>query len=320
MKGYVAGVLLALSFSVAAADTVQAGDETQKDYLVAKQGKAEVWAIDVDAHLASMPETQRAEFINSPKRIQQLLSHLLLRRNLAIEAQELGLDQDAVTQREIEQAKEVILMRRRLDYLREHTEVPDLQELAHEKFIANPDVFKSRDLVSVAHILLNTDERTAEEAQAQLKRWKADIAAGKASVEALAAVNSDDPGAAANKGLYSDYDVNNFVPEFRDAVNRLQNPGDLSDPVKTQFGYHLIQLRERKAGKPYTWDEVKDRLLQEEEANYVRKQQQAEIERLRSLPVEASEDSVAPLRERYGSLDHSEANNPDALLPESGKK
>lgn len=328
MRNRIFATATAMLFAVAAqaAPTTEAPapgapDKAQDDYLIARQGKAEVWAIDVDAHLASMPENNRAGFIDSPKRIQQLLGHLLLRRNLALEAKELGLDQDPVTQRELLQAAEVVLMRRRFDHIRKTTEVPDLEQLAKEKFLANREAYKSKETVTVVHILLDTDERSEDEAVAQLQQWKTEIAAGKADIEALAKEHSDDPGVSGNHGVYADYDPANFVPEFAAAISRLAQPGDLSEPVKTEFGYHLIQLRERKPGHPYAWEEVKDQLVAFESEAFLRKVQADHIEKLKNLPVDASEESVMPLRERYGQVGASPAaaealDTPDATAPD----
>lgn len=289
------------------------------NYLIAKQGKAEVWAIDVDAHLEAMPAADRAGFIDSPKRIQQMLSHILLRRNLAIEARELGLDKGPVVQRELEQAIEVVLMRHRLSHIRDNSKVPDLQALAKEKFLANQAAFVSKETVSVAHILLDTKERTEEQAIAQLQAWKADVASGKAKIEELAKAHSDDPGVPNNSGVYANTDVASFVPEFADAVRKLEKPGDLSDVVKTEFGFHLIQLRDRTPGRPLQWEEVKEQLVAYERENYIKKIQADHLEELKNLPIEASEASVFPLRERYGKLQHAPAAAPQppaAAAPE----
>ena len=303
MRHWFIAIAAALVFSAAdAREAAESAYAAKNDYLIAKQGKSEVWAIDVDAHLASMPEKDRAAFIDSPKRIQQLLSHLLLRRNLAIEARELGLDKDPVVQRELMQAAEVVLMRHRLDHIRENTEVPDLEQLAKEKFLANRGDYQTKESVTVAHVLLDTSKRSEAEAIAQLNQWKADIEAGKVTMEALAKANSDDPGVSSNNGVYENYDPNTFVPEFADAVRQLVNTGDLSGPVKTEFGYHLIQLRSRTPGRPYEWDEVKDQLIAFERDSFLRKKQSEHVEKLKSLPVDASEESVAPLRERYGKV------------------
>jgi len=174
----IAAAVLFLGAVAVGAQEAQLG-EAESNYLIAKQGKAEVWAIDVDAHLAAVPSRDRAGFIDSPKRIQELISHLLMRRNLALEARELGLDKGKVVARELEQAAEVVLMRYRLEQLRNSIQVPDLEPLAKEKFQANRGAYKSSETVSIAHVLLDAKQRTNQQAYEQLLAWKADVAAGK---------------------------------------------------------------------------------------------------------------------------------------------
>ncbi len=296
--------------------------------LIAKQGNAEVVVLDVDAHLATMPKADRSGFIDSPKRIEQLLSHILMRRNLAIEARELGLDKDPIVQQELLQATETVLMRHRLDYIREHAEIPDLTQLAKEKYLANRADYKSPETVTVAHILLDAKSRTDEEAKAQLQKWKVEIRDGKSTIETIAAEHSDDPGAKSNNGIYENVSADTFVVAFADAVRGLQNPGDLSELVKTEFGYHLIQLKSRNPSKTYNFEEIETQLVAAEREKFIRQVQSAHIEALKALPIEASESSVAPLRTRYGKpklkveTGSTEAADADVIAPgaESAEK
>jgi hypothetical protein len=180
--------LFACAVTAVAQEAQPAG--AQSNYLIAKQGKAEVWAIDVDAHLASMPEKERAGFIDSPKRIQQLLGHLLLRRNLAIEAKELGLDKDPVVQRELLQAAEVVLMRIASMPLREEHagagcgaaregEVPEQSRSLQDQGegIRRPHPSRHEEA-----------QRSAEADRPADWQWKAEVEAGKAKMEELAKV------------------------------------------------------------------------------------------------------------------------------------
>ena len=61
----------------------------------------------------------------------------------------------------------------------------------------------------------------------------------------LAKAHSDDPGSAPMGGELGFVDQEQFVPEYQAAVATL-SPGELSLPVRSQFGYHLIELIERK--------------------------------------------------------------------------
>jgi peptidyl-prolyl cis-trans isomerase SurA len=95
------------------------------------------------------------------------------------------------------------------------------------------------------HILLvpgaNRSETAARE---QLGDFKKRVLTGQADFAALARDNSQD-GSAAQGGDLGWASPGMFVPEFEDAMNRLA-PGDVSDPLVSRFGVHLIQLLERR--------------------------------------------------------------------------
>ncbi len=100
------------------------------------------------------------------------------------------------------------------------------------------------------HILLQNDpKRTTEQAVAQLAEFKRRIQAGNgADFASLARDNSQD-GSAKDGGDLGWARPGMFVPEFEEAMNRLA-PGQISDPVVSRFGVHLIQVLERRNVKP----------------------------------------------------------------------
>ncbi len=100
----------------------------------------------------------------------------------------------------------------------------------------------------VRHILLRVDaQRTTEQAIAQLQEYKRRIQGGTADFAGLARDNSQD-GTAKDGGDLGWRRPADFVPEFEEAVNRLA-PGQLSDPVVSRFGVHLIKLEGRRDTK-----------------------------------------------------------------------
>lgn len=95
------------------------------------------------------------------------------------------------------------------------------------------------------HILLVPNARLSEaEARRKLIEFKKQVVAQQADFATLARENSQD-GSAAQGGDLGWTSPGMFVPEFEAAMNRLA-PGDVSDPLLSRFGLHLIQLLERR--------------------------------------------------------------------------
>lgn len=113
-----------------------------------------------------------------------------------------------------------------------------------------------------AHILIEVnDKRPDEEAQKLAQSLHDRIVAG-ASFGDLAREYSDDPGSREKGGDLGFTQTGAFVPEFEAAGAEL-SVGQVSEPVKTEFGYHVIKLLGVNAAKIPTFDELRDRLDQE---------------------------------------------------------
>jgi parvulin-like peptidyl-prolyl isomerase len=114
------------------------------------------------------------------------------------------------------------------------------------------------DTVTARHILirmkgsavpLRKDEKdlTDEEALAKANEIRAKIVAG-GDFAAIAKAESDDTGSGANGGELGEFTRGHMVPQFEDAAFKLAVT-EVSEPVKTQFGYHIIQVQKRETKK-----------------------------------------------------------------------
>jgi peptidyl-prolyl cis-trans isomerase C len=115
--------------------------------------------------------------------------------------------------------------------------------------------------VHARHILVETEDQ-AKAIEAQLKQG-ADFAA-------LAKEKSKDPGAA-DGGDLGYFTKDQMVPEFSDAAFKLDK-GQISDPVHTQFGWHIIKVEDKRIKPTPTFDQVKVQVQ-----NYVAHRAQAEL-------------------------------------------
>ncbi|MEM8955804.1 MAG: peptidylprolyl isomerase [Verrucomicrobiota bacterium] len=127
----------------------------------------------------------------------------------------------------------------------------------------NSDQFEVPESVKARHILVSTQGVEGEEAMTEKKVQAEDIR--KQAVEgngenfsALAKELSEGP-SAPNGGDLGEFGRGQMVPEFDAAVFMLE-PGEISEVVKTPFGYHVIKLDEKNAARTLAFDEVKDRL------------------------------------------------------------
>jgi foldase protein PrsA len=146
------------------------------------------------------------------------------------------------------------------------------------------DQFES---VCAAHILVETKAQ-ADAVVKQLGTAKDK----KATFADLASKRSKDPGSGANGGDLGCASPAGYVGEFKDAV-RTQKIGVIGQPVKTQFGYHVIRVDSREAAKPYA--EVK-----EEVKSAITDQQQGAFSQ---FILEAATEADVEVNPRYGSFD-----------------
>ncbi len=151
---------------------------------------------------------------------------------------------------------------------------------------------KNEEEVHARHILVATED----EAKAILAQLK-----GGADFAALAKEKSKDPGSAENGGDLGYFTKEQMVPEFAEVAFKLDK-GQLSDPVKTQFGWHIIQVEDRRIKPTPTFEQVKPQI-----ENYIAHRAQAElVENLRKTanierldkppPPDASLNPAAPTK------------------------
>jgi parvulin-like peptidyl-prolyl isomerase len=136
---------------------------------------------------------------------------------------------------------------------------------AQSYYDKNPDQFKTRAAqVRASHILIAVPPDAAPDvvaakqkaAQAALDRVNKGEDFGK-----VAADVSDDPGSKTNGGDLNFFSREQMVPEFSDAAFKLKK-GEIAGPVKSQFGFHIIKVTDRKeAGSVISFPEVKEKLV-----------------------------------------------------------
>ncbi|MEO5806564.1 peptidylprolyl isomerase [Devosia sp.] len=196
---------------------------------------------DLAQDMAQMPPEQRTAYVVS------VLIDMKLSGKAAIAAK---LDQTDVFKQRLAYLDAQAL--RSAYYIEELAKLvtPETVKTKYDEFVAK---FVPTDEIRASHILVKTEEE-AKAVEEELKNGGvfADIAKAK----------SIDPGAA-NGGDLGFFGKGQMVPEFEQAAFALANIGDISAPVKSQFGWHVIKLDERRKSAAPELDKVGQQLQQQ---------------------------------------------------------
>jgi peptidyl-prolyl cis-trans isomerase D len=175
---------------------------------------------------------------------------------------------------------------------------PVTNQQVEQYYQAHQKDFQVPEEVQVRHILIKvaanadakTDAAAKQKAEDLLKQIK-----GGADFAALAKANSDDPGSKDAGGELGMIQRGVTVPAFESAAFSLQ-PGQISDVIKTQFGYHILKVEEKQTAHLKPLDEVKAQIV----ATLTRQQeadQQASY--AQQLATEAAKSSLAKTAEAH---------------------
>ncbi len=168
---------------------------------------------------------------------------------------------------------------------------PD-EESLRAAYDADPTRFRTAEERRARHILVAVDaSRGDADARLRADEVTRRLAAG-GDFALLAAEYSDDPGSASRGGDLGFAGRGTYVDAFEAALFSLQT-SEISPPVKTEFGYHLIELQEVRAGSERTFAEARGQLLEELRQNEAQEQFFSLAERLDDLALE-NPDSLEP--------------------------
>jgi peptidyl-prolyl cis-trans isomerase D len=177
--------------------------------------------------------------------------------------------------------------------LQSQIRIPD--EELRRQYEQNKESYKTGEQVRAQHILIRV-EQTAPSEQVEAAKNKARDLVAKlragADFAAMAKEHSADPGSAVNGGDLGFFSRGQMVPEFENAAFG-QPVGQVGDPVKSQFGFHIIKTNEKRTAGYRPFEEVKNELMQTTAMQRARTQARDRIAQIR-----ARLEQVKPLNEQ----------------------
>jgi parvulin-like peptidyl-prolyl isomerase len=167
------------------------------------------------------------------------------------------------------------------------------EEEAKKFYEENKTEFSQPETVKASHILFRVNKEDSEEVVNQkLKAAQGAEARAKKGEDfsALAKELSEEPGAKESGGDLGFFPKDRMVPEFAE-VAFSEKVGEVSNPVRTQFGWHVIKVTDKKAAGTLPYDEVKSQLMTYLKA---KKQEEAAQDVLKSLRDSAKIENTLP--------------------------
>lgn len=220
----------------------------QNTVLATVNGK-EITEQDVYAFLSELDPQIAAQF-NSPDGIKRLVNELVNGEMLYLYAMENSYDQEEDFKSELERVKANILKKYAVNKIL--SEVSATEDEITQFYNDNSERFQKPEAVRASHILVDEFEK-AKEIQDEIHQGL--------SFEEAAQKYSTCPSRQVGGDL-GEFERGKMVPEFEEAAFNLKE-GELSEPVKTQFGYHLIKLQYKNEARLRTIDEVREQIKQQ---------------------------------------------------------
>ena len=189
---------------------------------------------------------QRAAEFDNPQGRAMMLEQLINRKLFLLDAIKSGYEFNPQFKEELQKLKEDLLANFAITKAVENVKVTD--EDIKKFYEDNKDKMLNPEMVNASHILVDSEEKAKELLE--------EINSGKITFEEAAKANSTCP-SSQNGGNLGQFGKGQMVPEFDTAVFNME-VGEISGPVKTQFGYHLIKLNSKTEATEIPFEEVKD--------------------------------------------------------------
>lgn len=294
---FVSIMIAASPIGAAKAETPQAvsGEDGFVNIVLVSNARAAVTKADFDAEIERVPEQDRFEFLASRERIGKILEEILVRKTLASEAREAGLDKLPLVVKKLTAAQENVLATEVVKNLAQVAKLPDFEVRAREIYQLNPDKYTVKLTVKASHILVNLKDRSKEEALMRAQEVYT-LAKSGSDFGALAEKYSDDRSNRANKGDLGYFTADDMVKPFSEAAFAMK-PGEISAPVETQFGFHVIKIVEAKPGFKQDYDTVRASIIEPLKAEYLAELKKSHLVNIRTdSAIKINEEEILKIK------------------------
>ena len=260
------------------------------DPVLVQNDGVKLYRSEYEAELLKLPADVRLGFADSPRRVNDLLTRLIVQKTLAAQARDRKIADDAAY---------AVRYRLEVDRVLAQLRVVDIEEQAAREFDAKSEQYEARarelyaadrkkfeipEQVSASHILFDIRKHSRDEGLKLAQDARQKIASG-ADFNQLAKQISEDPSASTSDGRLGFFGRADMDAAFADAAFSLKSPGELSAPVLSQFGWHVIKLEERRPAVLRSFADVRAVILGDLRRKYIDEKREAAIAAIRGNPA-----------------------------------
>ena len=236
--------------------------------ILATVGGQPITTEDLEMFIAQLG--QRAQMYRSPEGMQAILAQVISNKLLLLDAKRNLFEAEPMFREELNRVKDNLLT----SYATEKVigNISCTEDELKKYYEDNKGRLQSGETVNASHILVKEED--------EAKKILGDINSGAITFEDAAKEYSSCP-SKENGGNLGEFGKGQMVPEFESAAFAME-VGQISEPVKTNFGYHIIKLIAKNESKTPEFNEVKDQL---KEMLITEKQQKAYESKINHLKI-----------------------------------
>lgn len=243
-------------------------DKDDPNLVLAYQGSAVLTQQEIDAAFEQIPEHLRLLFIRDGEKVDQMVRNLLEIKMLKNDAIAQGLTDEPMVNTRMELVADKELAKIWTQRIPELAPEVDFAAMAREDYLANPKNYDRSASIDITQILISTKERTAEEAMEIALDLRAQLEQEPEMFQKFVAMYSDDETKITSYGQLKKVTKGQMVPSFEKAAFALETDGEISEPVKTKYGVHLIRLDAQHSEGIPSFDEVREEAIEKQKLEY----------------------------------------------------
>ncbi len=275
-------------------------DLTYESPILVRKGAVEITLADFVAYLdRRVPAESQRALIASASRIEAVLENIALTEGFLERVKQRGMVDDPVFRARLYQ----VALREARDAYREAVqadiELDSYEAQAREMYLVEPERFSQTKTVDMEHILVAVNaERTEIEAMKRVIDIHERLTAGEDFV-AVAKEFSDDPTFSENRGLLENLEVSDLVPSVASAVDSLE-VNELSSPIQSRFGWHIIRIKQIRDAGQMTWEEAKPVALELARNLHLTESFERILREVNAPPLQFAPGAVKIILDHYG--------------------